>query len=131
MDMVVTFPGGKKVEAQYKGFSVKTDQPKKAGGDGSAPAPFDLFISSIGTCVGIFVLSFLQERDIPYKDTQIILKTERNQDNHMIGKISIDINLPKDFPDKYRNAVKSAADLCSVKKHLINPPLFDINVNIG
>ncbi len=130
MDMVVTFPGGKKVEAQYKGFSVKTDQPKKAGGDGSAPAPFDLFISSIGTCVGIFVLSFLQERDIPYKDTQIILKTELNQETHMIGKISIDINLPKDFPDKYRNAVKSAADLCSVKKHLMNPPLFDINVNI-
>jgi ribosomal protein S12 methylthiotransferase accessory factor len=131
MDMVVTFPGGKKVDAQYKGFSVKTDQPQKAGGDGSAPAPFDLFISSIGTCVGIFVLSFLQERDIPYKDAEIILKTERNQKNHMISKISIDIHLPKDFPDKYRNAVKSAADLCSVKKHLINPPLFYINVNIG
>jgi putative redox protein len=129
MDMVVTFPGGKKVDAQYKGFSVKTDQPQKAGGDGSAPAPFDLFISSIGTCIGIFVLSFLQERDIPYKNTQIILKTERNQKNHMISKISIDIHLPKDFPDKYRNAVKSAADLCSVKKHLTNPPLFDINVN--
>jgi len=130
MDMVVTFPGGKRVDAQYKGNTIKTDQPPKGGGEGSAPTPFDLFISSIGTCAGIFVLSFLQERNIPYEDAKIILRTERNAENHMIEKIHIDINLNNDFPEKYKNAVKSAADLCSVKKHLIKPPAFAINVNI-
>lgn len=131
MDMVVTFPGGKRVDAQYKGNTIKTDQSPKGGGEGSAPTPFDLFISSIGTCAGIFVLSFLQERNIPYEDAKIILRTERNAENHMIEKIHIDINLNNDFPEKYKNAVKSAADLCSVKKHLIKPPAFAINVNIG
>ena len=131
MDMVVTFPGGKRVDAQYKGFTVKTDQSVKGGGEGSAPTPFDLFLSSIGTCAGIFVLSFMQERNIPTDNTRIILKTERDPQTHMIGKIDIDINLPKGFPDKYKNAVRSAADLCSVKKHLAKPPAFDIKVNIG
>jgi putative redox protein len=131
MDMVVTFPGGKRVDAQYKGFTVKTDQSVKGGGEGSAPTPFDLFLSSIGTCAGIFVLSFMQERNIPTDNTRIILKTERDPQTHMIGKIDIDINLPEDFPDKYRNAVRSAAELCSVKKHLVRPPAFDIKVNIG
>jgi putative redox protein len=131
MDMVVSFPGGKRVEAQYKGFTIQTDQPEKSGGEGSAPTPFDLFLSSLGTCAGIFVLSFLQERNIPYEDVQIVMKTEQNPDTHMIDKIDIDINLTEDFPEKYKNAVKSAADLCSVKKHLMKPPAFAINVNIG
>jgi ribosomal protein S12 methylthiotransferase accessory factor len=128
MDMVVTFPGGKRVEAQYKGFTIKTDQPVPGGGEGSAPTPFDLFVSSIGTCAGIFVLSFLQERNIPFEDAKLLLKTERNPETHMISKITIDINLNKNFPEKYINAVKSAAELCSVKKHLMNAPAFDINV---
>ena len=131
MDMVVTFPGGKRVEAQYKGFTVKTDQPPKGGGEGSAPTPFDLFLSSIGTCAGIFVLSFLQERNIPYEDAKIVLRTERNAESHMIEKIHIDIDLQDGFPAKYKNAVRSAADLCSVKKHLLKPPAFEISVNIA
>ena len=131
MDMVVTFPGGKRVEAQYKGFTIKTDQPVAGGGEGSAPTPFDLFVSSIGTCAGIFVLSFLQERNIPCEDANLVLKTQRNPETHMISKIIIDINLNDNFPEKYKNAVKSAADLCSVKKHLMNAPAFDINVNIS
>jgi ribosomal protein S12 methylthiotransferase accessory factor len=131
MDMKVTFPGGKRVEAQYKGFTIKTDQPVSGGGEGSSPTPFDLFVSSIGTCAGIFVLSFLQERNIPFEDANLVLKTQRNPETHMISKIIIDINLNDNFPEKYKNAVKSAADLCSVKKHLMNAPAFDINVSIS
>jgi ribosomal protein S12 methylthiotransferase accessory factor len=131
MDMVVTFPGGKRVDAQYKGFTIKTDQSVSGGGEGSAPTPFDLFVSSIGTCAGIFVLSFLQERNIPFEDANLVLKTQRNPETHMISKFTIDINLNDNFPEKYKNAVKSAADLCSVKKHLMNAPSFDINVNIS
>jgi len=53
MEMEITFPGGKKVNSTYKGFTVETDQPKDEGGDGSAPEPYDLFLSSIGTCTGV------------------------------------------------------------------------------
>ena len=50
MELTVTFPGGKKVNAEFKGFTIKTDQPQTNGGDGTAPSPFDLFLASIGTC---------------------------------------------------------------------------------
>jgi ribosomal protein S12 methylthiotransferase accessory factor len=36
----------------------------------------------------------------------------------LIGKITIDIVVPKDFPGKYDSAVISAAELCTVKRHL-------------
>ena len=131
MDLVVKFPGGKRVDAEYKGFTVITDQPVKDGGSGSAPAPFDFFLVSSGTCAGLYVLDFCQQRNIPTDGSALVLKTERDPDSKMIKKISIDINLPKDFPTKYSNAVKSAAELCPVKKHIVNAPAFDIKVNIG
>lgn len=131
MDMVVNFPGGQKVDAIYKGFTIKSDQSERSGGEGTAPAPFDLFLASIGTCAGYYVLAFCQERGIPTDNINVVLKTERNREIGMIGRIIIDINLPEGFPDKYRKAVISAANLCAVKKHVLKAPAFDIQANIG
>ncbi len=126
MEMVISFPGGKKVDAEYKGFTIQTDQSVKNGGDGSAPEPFSYFLSSIGTCAGIYVLSFCQQRNIPFKDIRLIQKMEDTADGKMIGKITIDIQLPPDFPAKYRKAVISSAQLCTVKRHFERPPEFSI-----
>jgi putative redox protein len=131
MDMEVYFPGNKKVHARYGDFVIETDQPVRAGGDGSAPAPFDLFLASLGTCAGIYVLSFLQQRGIPSDEAAVIMRTERNSETHMIDKISFEIKLPAGFPEKYKDAVIRAADQCAVKRHIDNPPQFDISVTIG
>ena len=126
----VTFPGGKRVDAEYKGFTIKTDQPAYAGGEGSAPAPFDLFLASIATCSGIYVLSFCQERGIPTEDASVVMKTEKNPETKMIGKISIEINLPSQFPEKYRKAIIRAVDGCSVKAHIHQPPAFEVETKL-
>ena len=126
MDMKIVFPGGKKVNAIYKGFTIKTDQLKDSGGENSAPAPFDLFLASIGTCTGIYVFLFCQARHIPTEKLKMILHTERNRETRMITKIIIEIQLPPEFPKKYRQRLIKVAGKCSVKKHLENPPLFDI-----
>ena len=126
MEMVTVSAGGKKVNAHYKGFTIKTDQLKEYGGEGSAPAPFDLFLASIGTCAGINVIVFCQRHNISTEKIKLILLFERNQKTKMIEKIKIEIQLPADFPEKYKNAVIRSADLCSVKKHMINPPEFEI-----
>ena len=55
MEMEIFFEGNKKVSANLNGTIIRTDQPLQAGGNGSAPAPFDLFLASIGTCAGIYV----------------------------------------------------------------------------
>ena len=60
MEMVIDFPGGAKVDAHFSGFTVKTDQPPTGGGEGSAPAPFGMFLASIGTCAGYLCSGFLQ-----------------------------------------------------------------------
>jgi len=126
MEMKISFPGGKKVDADYKGFTIKTDQPIREGGEGAAPEPFSLFIASIGTCTGLYVLSFCQKRNIPTDNITLLLQLEKNKETHMIEKISIKIQVPEDFPESYKKAVLKTANLCTVKKHLEKPPEIEI-----
>jgi ribosomal protein S12 methylthiotransferase accessory factor len=129
-DIEVSFPGGKRVDALYKEFLIKTDQPDYQGGEGSAPAPFDLFMASIATCAGIYVLSFCQNRNIPTEDLALTMSSDRNPETKRIERISIDIHLPAEFPEKYTNAVIKSVNGCAVKVHLQNPPDIEVNTNI-
>jgi putative redox protein len=131
MEMEITFPGNKRVDAQYRHFTIPTDQPRGQGGDDSAPAPFDLFIASIGTCAGIYALGFMQQRNIPTEGSSIHLRADRDPDTKLIGTITLDIVLPQSFPEKYTEAIIKAVDLCAVKRHLHQPPEFRIQTHIG
>jgi uncharacterized OsmC-like protein len=131
MDMEIAFPGGKKVDAQFKGFYHKTDQPKEEGGDGTAPEPFDLFLVSIGTCVGIYALSFCQARHIDSKDLKMAVQFHENAKTRLIEKIDIHMTLPASFPKEYVKAIVRSTRLCSVKKQMDHPPVFDITADIG
>jgi len=124
--MEVVFPGGKKVDANYNGFKIKTDQPVYSGGSGTAPAPFDLFLASIGTCAGIYVLGFCQQRGISTEGVKIVQRMEVDPFKRGIGKIILEIQVPQDFPEQYKDAVIRSAELCAVKKHMQDPPKFDI-----
>jgi putative redox protein len=122
MEMIIDFPGGSRVDAHFAGFTVPTDQPPAA----SAPTPFAVFLSSIGTCAGIYVLGFCHQRGIPTDGIRIVQRVHSNPFTHMIDKIGLEIQVPPDFPDKYRDSLIRSAELCAVKKHLENPPKFDI-----
>ena len=126
MDMKVYFPGGKRVYADYGGFTIETDQPARGGGDDSAPAPFDLFLASIGTCAGIYALGFMQQRDIDPTGSKITMRMHHDPAAGLISKIDLELQLPAEFPEKYRSAVISAMNLCAVKKHLHQPPEFEV-----
>ena len=97
MEMKIFFPGEKKVNIKYKEFIIKTDQPLIYDGENTAPDPFSLFISSIGSCVGFYIISFCHERNIPTKDIELLLKAFENIDTKMIEKINIELKIPK-FP---------------------------------
>jgi putative redox protein len=129
MEMEITFPGGARVDARFGDLSVKTDQPAQGGGSGSAPTPFATFLASIGTCAGIYVLGFCQQRGLPTKDIKIIQRMQSNPMTGLVGKISLDIQLPPDFPEKYKAAVIKSAEQCAVKKHLEHPPAFEVTTS--
>ncbi len=131
MDMEIYFPGGKRVYADFGPFTVETDQPVRSGGNESAPSPFDLFLASMGTCAGIYALGFMQQRGIDPQGAKITMRTHFNPAIGLIDKIDLELKTPPGFPDKYRDAIINAMDLCAVKKHLQQPPAFAITTVAG
>jgi ribosomal protein S12 methylthiotransferase accessory factor len=124
----VTFPGGKKVIAQTGDRLIATDQPIEDGGQGTAPSPFMLFLASLATCAGYYALQFCLSRSIATNGMSCKAVFSFDEQLHRYTSVRIALTLPKGFPDKYRDAIVRAMDSCTVKKHLLQPPKFEITV---
>jgi len=121
MDMIIDFPGGSRVDAHFRGHTIATDQPPV----NSAPMPFEVFLASIGTCAGIYVLGFCKQRNLPTEGIRII-QSNHAAANGMVEKIDLEIQVPPAFPTQYYDALVRSAELCKVKKTLENPPSFEV-----
>jgi putative redox protein len=126
MEMIIDFPGGSRVDAHIGNFVVPTDQPPTA----SAPMPFDIFLASIGTCAGIYVLGFCKQRGLPTEGLQIVQRSHSNPDTGMVEEIDLEIQIPPTFPEKDRDSLIRSAELCKVKKHLEQPPKFNVTTQV-
>jgi len=130
MEMLIDFPGGARVDAHFAGFTIPTDQPRGGGGEGTAPTPFMTFLASMGTCAGIYVLGFCRSRGLSTDGIQIVQRMVSNPTNGMVEKVELEIQVPPTFPEKYYSALIRSAEQCAVKKHLEQPPAFDVHTTV-
>jgi len=128
-DIFLTFPGGKRVEAKVGNHHIVTDQTLAHGGDDSAPEPFELFLASLATCAGLYVVSFCQTRGIPTDGIELVQRHEVDPNGHL-SRVELQLRLPSTFPEKYRAAVVRAAEGCKVRKTLASPPSVVVSVAI-
>ena len=131
MEITVTFPGNKQTSAQVGQHTVLTDQSVMAGGDGEYPAPFSLFLASLASCAGIYVVYFCEKRGIALDDIKVVQRDERDPKTHKVTKITLEIVLPEEFPEKYKKALLHTVDLCAVKKTILDAPEFELTTVTG
>ncbi|HEU4382558.1 MAG TPA: OsmC family protein [Anaeromyxobacteraceae bacterium] len=129
-EILVTLPGGRRVDARVGAHVVRTDQPRESGGEDTAASPFEYFLASIGTCAGIFVQGFCQKRGLPFERIRILERPSYAADGTLTG-VDLDIQVPADFPEKYREALVRVADQCSVKKAIAAQPRFQVRTVVG
>ena len=122
----VRFPGGKRVDAEIGEHVIHTDQSAEHGGKGSAPEPFDLFLGSLATCAGIYVLGFCQVRGISTEE--VWLSQESSFEDGKLREVRVAVHVPESFPEKYLVGVRAAAGGCRVKKVLADPPQITVEV---
>ncbi len=127
MQMKITFPGGLRVNAQLGEQVIATDQGVASGGEGSAPEPFTLFMASIGTCAGIYVLSFCKNHGLPTEGVYLTQEMHYDHAERRMAKIDLKVHVPADFPEKYHRVLEKSAELCAVKRALVNPPEITVN----
>jgi ribosomal protein S12 methylthiotransferase accessory factor len=127
----VGFPGGQRVDARVGEFTIATDQTPEHGGEGRAPQPYDLFLASIATCAGIFALKFCQTRKIPTDGLSLALEWRGNETDPASAQVLLRLTLPEGFPERYRDGIVRAMELCAVKRTIQAPPRFVTEVAQG
>ena len=125
-ELKVVFGENYKIDVEYKGYVIKTDQPVRDGGDATAPSPFDYFLASLAACAGFYAAAFCKERKIPTEGLGVRMTTERGEVSKMIDKVTITVDLPAAFPEKYRFALVKAVEHCTVKAHILRAPQFEV-----
>lgn len=130
MEITVTLSGGKKIDAQIGKHVVKTDQPVKEGGEGTAPAPFAYCMVSLGTCAAYYVYKYLESRDLPVEGLKLVQKHEFDPKTKKLAKVVQQIELPPGLEEKHHKPIIRSASLCAVKKLFENPPEFDIQTKV-
>ena len=89
-----------------------------------APEPYDLFLASLATCAGIYILGFCKRRELPVEDITMTQSWERDPEMRRMATIKITIETGPDFPKKYHKALERSVHQCSVKKTILDPPEF-------
>ncbi len=130
-EMIVTMPGGKRIDAQIGKHVIRTDQPVSNGGEDSAPSPFQLFLAAIGTCAGIYVAGFCQKRQLSTEGIRIRQRNHFDDATGVLARVELDIEVPASVPEKYREALVRVADQCAVKKAIQAQPVFEVRTVVA
>ncbi len=130
-EMIVTLPGGKRVDTRIGNHVIRTDQPVSSGGEDTAPAPFSLFLAAIGTCAGIYVAGFCQTRGLPTEGIRLRQRNHFHPETGVLARVELDIEVPPSFPDKYYDALVRVADQCAVKKAIQAQPVFEVKTVVA
>ncbi len=131
LEIVVTHGGKKKIDAQVGGFTIHTDQHPDHGGDGEAPEPFTLFLSSLATCAGIYVVGFCQARDISTDGIRLVQDHKFDEKTGRLLGIDLRVEVPPEFPEKYHKSLIKAAKYCAVKRTMEEPPPMEVSVRVA
>ena len=130
-EMIVTLPGGKRVDTQIGKHVIRTDQPVDNGGEDTAPSPFNLFLAAVGTCAGIYVAGFCQKRALPTDGIQLRQRNHFDPETGVLTRVEIDVEVPPSFPEKYHEALVRVADQGAVKKAIQAQPVFEVRTVVA
>ncbi len=127
--VTVTWDGGVRFTADIRGHKVTVDQPRQAGGEDSAPAPLELVPASLGTCVAYFVQQFLAARGLDSEGLTVSVSATGAANPHRLGRFDVAVRVPGGLPAKYQEAVRRAAETCTVHHTLTHAPEIVVTVD--
>lgn len=123
-NLTVHFTDSKAIETEVGGHSIKTDMPPERGGEGSAPTPTQLFMTSLASCTAYYALEFCKMRKIETTGMKFEMHCDWDEKTQRYTRFAMELTLPEGFPEKYKKAIVRTMDSCFIKKHVLTPPEF-------
>ncbi|MBD3296033.1 MAG: hypothetical protein GF392_01540 [Candidatus Omnitrophica bacterium] len=128
MDMNVKYSGGMKFSSLIRGHQVEVDLPETKGGENSAPTPPELCVFSLGTCIGVYAVSYLKTAKLDPEGVAIDLDWTYSEDKKRIARIKVDIEVPNADSGRRKKALIAAVRQCVIHNTLKEEPDISISV---
>lgn len=129
MDLIsVEQEEGSKFKVQVRHHRFTSDMSVQDGGKDEAPSPAYIVVGALGACIGMAIHRYCASHGFASEQISLDLTFQLDTDPMRIKNITIDINLPRDFPKERRRAILKVAEACPVHSTLRIPPEIDIEL---
>ena len=127
MEMVLDYKGGFEFTASSRGHSVTIDLPPAMKGEDKGMTPPELFVASLASCVGMYVLFYCNGQNLPTEGMKIIANYEDSPEKPArIGKITLEICIPAGVPEEHRGPLMQMAHQCKVHNSICTAPEIEM-----
>ncbi|KPK95164.1 MAG: hypothetical protein AMJ94_00475 [Deltaproteobacteria bacterium SM23_61] len=128
MKMEVNLEKGYLFKAICRGHEVLADQPEKDGGSDKAVTPTELFIASIGICIGYYVVRFCNRHKLPTDGMKVFLDWTVVKDPWRVGTITVEIHYPHEIPEAEKKGLLRMGHACFVTETIMNKPEITVEL---
>ncbi len=111
-----------------RGHTVVSDQPESSGGLDTGMTPPELFLASLGTCVGYYAAEFFDARKWEGGNIEIEVSGEILPNPGRIAKISLELSVPRSLDEKHFQALLRTVSHCTIHNTLTHPPEIQIRI---
>ena len=119
---------GYRFESEVRGHTIVVDSPEEFGGADGGPMPPELLATALGTCIGMYAMSYCTNRKIPTEGLAVHTDWEKGTNPSRIASIHITIDPPTGLPECQREAFVSAVGKCMVHYTLCHSPEITISL---
>lgn len=123
----IKYISGKKFSAHNRAHSIIIDQPKEEAGQDEGLTPPELFVDSLGSCIGVYILAFCKNTGLNPAGMKIILEWEKADDKPArIKNINAKIELPNADVGLRKAALLKVAESCLIHETIKHQPEINI-----
>ncbi len=128
----VKYAGGKKFIAKNRKHTVTIDLPSDFGGSDKGPTPPELFIDAIGSCMGVYIITYCNTVGLNTEGLTIKIDWEKElkEKPAYLKKIDVKIDLPNAEVGVRKEALLKIAHSCLVHQTIKRNPEIHIDLAV-
>ena len=112
--ITTVYKGDMLFESKIGNHSVIIDVPDVMGGSDRGPQPPQLFVASLGSCIGAFVAQYCEKNGINAEGMTVEMLFEKAPDPTRLVNLKAQVLLPNADCSKRIRAIKRVAEHCPV-----------------
>jgi putative redox protein len=126
--MSVSWIDGLQLAVEVRKHKIFSDQPADEGGKDQGITPTEMFIASLGTCMGYYAARFCQRHKMQMTGLKVYLAWDYAERPHRIGTITVRVNVPGEWDPGLKERLHKVIEGCTVHQSIIVPPKIHIEI---